>query len=469
MTFGPFIDRLFLLVALASVPQIAYAQPVAPAEARAIAREAYTYGFPLVDAYRIMHAYFVDAENPEYKAPFNTLRNIPRVYTPEDKAVQAPNSDTPYSMLGMDLRAEPMVLTVPAVPKDRYYSIQLVDAYTFNFAYLGSRTTGNEAGAYLVAGPGWNGQPPPGVKRVFRSETGLVLAVYRTQLFSPSDLDNVKQVQAGYRAQSLSTFLGRKPAAPAASINFIRPLSVADQKTSPAFFDVLNFVLQFCPTHPSERVLMTRFAAIGIGAGKTFGAAALSPELRKAVADGMADAWTDLERLQATSVATGKVTSGDLFGTREYLENNYLFRFAGAVLGIFGNSKQEAMYPVYQVDAAGEKLDASRHRYALRFGPGQLPPVNAFWSLTMYELPSTLLVANRLNRYLINSPMLPGLRRDPDGGLTIYLQRESPGADRESNWLPAPNGPFTAILRLYWPKDEAADGRWKYPPVQKVK
>jgi hypothetical protein len=175
------------------------AADITPAEARAIAKEAYIYGFSMVDNYRIQHAYFVDRENPEYKAPWNQIRNIPRVFTPEDKAIQTPNSDTPYSMLGLDLRAEPIVLTVPAIEKERYFSVQLIDAYTHNFDYIGSRTTGNDGGNFLVAGPSWKGDMPKGVKKVIRSETEFVFAGYRTQLFNPGDLDNVKKVQAGYK------------------------------------------------------------------------------------------------------------------------------------------------------------------------------------------------------------------------------------------------------------------------------
>ena len=169
----------------------------------------------MVDSYRIQHAYFVDRQNPEFKAPWNVVHNIPRVFTPEDKAVQTPNSDTPYSMAGLDLRAEPIVLTVPAIEKERYFSVQLIDAYTHNFDYLGSRATGNDGGSFLIAGPGWKGEAPKGVNKVIRSETELVLAAYRTQLFNPGDLDNVKKVQAGYKAQPLSAFLGQP--APAAA------------------------------------------------------------------------------------------------------------------------------------------------------------------------------------------------------------------------------------------------------------
>src|SRR5262249_10935998 len=161
---------------------------------------------------------------PEYKAPWNQLTNIPRVYTPADTAVQTPNSDTPYSMIGMDLRAEPIVLTLPKIEKDRYFSIQLLDAYTFNFDYAGSRPTGNDGGSFLVAGPAWKGETPAGVKKVFRSETDLVIGVYRTQLFNPDDLDNVKKIQAGYKAVPLSTFLGQPAPAAVPAIDFIKPL-----------------------------------------------------------------------------------------------------------------------------------------------------------------------------------------------------------------------------------------------------
>ena len=437
-----------------------------PSEARAIAKEAYIYGYPMVDGYRIQYAYCVNRENPEFKAPWNQLRNISRVFTPEDKAVQTPNSDTPYSMIGLDLRTEPMVLTVPPIEQGRYFSIQLIDAYTHNFAYLGSRATGNEGGSFLIAGPGWKGRTPKGVKQVIRSETELVVAVYRTQLFNPNDLDNVKKVQAGYRAQPLSAFLGQPAPKAAPAIDFIKPLTPDTQKTSLEVFNVLSFILQFCPTVPSEKDLMARFARIGVGAGKTFDADKLSPETKTAIAQGLADAWADFAGLKQR-VDAKQVTSGDLFGTREHLKNNYLYRMAAAVLGIYGNSTQEAMYPMYGVDADGQKLDGA-NRYTLRFAPGQLPPVNAFWSLTMYDLPSSLLVANPLNRYLLNSPMLPQFKMDADGGLTLFIQHESPGADKEANWLPAPNGPFFMAMRLYWPKAEAIGGKWTAPPVVKT-
>jgi hypothetical protein len=446
----------------------AQAQTVMPAEARAIAKEAYIYGFPIVDSYRILYLYFVDRSSPEYKGGWNErVANNARVFTPDDKAMQTPNSDTPYSHLGLDLRTEPMVLTMPAVEKDRYYTAEVNDLYTFISGYVGSRTTGNDAGHFLIAGPGWKGEKPDGIKAVIRSETALSFVFYRTQLFRPDDIENVKRIQAGYKVQPLSAFLGTPAPASAPAIDFMKPISAEEQRTSLDFFKVLNFILQFCPTHRSETELMARFAKLNIGAGKTFDPDAFTPEIRQAIQDGRADAWqahTDIER----RVNAGEITSGDVLGSRESLRNNYLYRMHGTVAGIWGNAKEEAIYPGYYLDAAGQPLTGKSNRYIVRFPPDQLPPVNAFWSLTMYELPSRLLVANPINRYLINSPMLPDLQRDADGGLTLYLQRESPGKDKEANWLPAPDGPFVIAMRLYWPKAEALDGRWKQPPVQRV-
>jgi hypothetical protein len=457
------------VLAVLNFPSARAAADVQADEARAIAKEAYLYGFPMVDAYRVMYTYFSDTGNPEFKAPWNHIRNIPRVFTPDDKAIVSPNSDTPYSMAGLDLRAEPIVLTVAPIDPKRYFSIQLIDAYTFNFDYIGSRATGNEGGSFLIAGPGWKGETPKGIKKVFRSETDLVFATYRTQLFNPGDIDNVKKVQAGYKVQPLSAFLSQPAPAAPPTTDFMHPLTPDTQKTSLEFFNVLNFVLGFGPTHPSETELMERFAKIGVGSGKRIDLAKLSPEMKQALADGMADAWKEFAAFEKTDLAGNKVTSGDLFGTREYLKNNYLYRFAGAVLGLYGNSKQEAMYPFYRTDATGESLDASKHSYTLRFAPGQLPPAHAFWSVTMYGLPASLLVANPINRYLINSPMLPNLKRDADGGLTLYIQAKSPGADKESNWLPAPNGPFWTAMRIYWPEEAALNGTWKQPALTAAK
>ena len=439
---------------------------VTPEDARAIAKEAYIYGFPMVDNYRIQYAYFVNKQDPEYKGGWNEIHNTARVYTPEDKAIQSPNSDTPYSFIGADLRAEPLVLTVPPVEDGRYYSLQFIDGYTYNFAYVGSRTTGNGGGKYLLAGPGWQGERPEGVDEVIRSDTELAFVLYRTQLFGPDDLENVKKIQAGYQVTPLSVFLNQPSPAPAPPIDFAPPLTPDQQKTSPQFFEILNFAMRFAPTLPAEQQLRDRFATIGIGPDGTFDADELTPEMRKAIEDGMADAWAEFDTLKKDKVDTDQVGAADFFGTKEDLDGNYLYRMAGAVLGIYGNTKEEALYPAATVDSAGAPLTGANN-YTYRFEPGQLPPVNAFWSLTMYQLPESLLVDNPIDRYVINSPMLPDLVRDPDGGITLYLQNQSPGPAKEANWLPAPKGPFLVALRLYWPKPDALDGQWQAPkPVK---
>jgi len=466
------IKRALLGLALAGFTftgftHLVVAAEISPDEARAIAKEAYIYANPLVDNYRILYSHFVDSKHPEFKAPWNQISNVARVYTPDDKEVQTPNSDTPYSFVGLDLRTEPMVFTLPSIEKSRYFSVQLIDLYTHNFDYLGSRATGNDGGSYLIAGPDWKGKIPKGIKKVIHSETELLVALYRTQLFSPDDIEKVKGIQAGYIVQPLSAFIGQPAPKAAPKISFIEPLTRDEIKTSPKVFEQLNFVLQFCPMHPSEKALMARFAKIGISAGKTFDMSKFSPQVQKAIGQGISDAWVDFAALKKR-VETGEVSSADAFGTREYLKNNYAYRMIAAVLGIWGNSTAEAIYPTYYADSDGEKLDGA-NRYTMRFGADQLPPVNAFWSLTMYEMPASLLVANPINRYLLNSTMLSDFVRDADGGITLYIQHDSPGKEKEANWLPAARGPFMATMRLYWPKPEALDGRWKQPPLIRVK
>jgi len=450
-----------------SAPPPPPSSAVSPEQARAIAKEAYVYGFPMVDDYRVMYSYFVDKEDAEYKGGWNQVHSTARVYTPADTTIQTPNSDTPYSVVGADLRAEPLVFTVPPIEQNRYYSLQFVDQYTANFAYVGSRTTGNSGGKYLLAGPNWTGPKPEGVDQVIRSDTELALVAYRTQLFEPADLDAVKRIQDGYRVEPLSVFLKQPLPPPAPAIDFVPALTPDQERTSPQFFDILNSVMKFTPTLPSEKAMRDRFATIGIGPDGSFDAEKLSPEMRTAIQGGMADAWADFDALKKNELDTGKVTSASLFGSKEDLKGNYLYRMAGAVIGIYGNTAAEALYPNFSTDAAGAPLTGA-NAYTYHFAPGQLPPVNAFWSLTMYGLPKSLLVANPINRYLINSPMLRELVPDVDGGYTLYVQHDSPGPEREPNWLPAPEGPFALVLRLYWPKPDALGGQWQAPKPEKV-
>jgi hypothetical protein len=291
------------LLGTALMPTRASAQSISADEARAIAKEAYIYGFPPVDSYRILYSYFVDESSPEYKGPWNEIHHNARVFTPADTAMQTPNSDTPYSQLGLDLRTEPMVLSAPEVEEGRYYTVEVNDLYTFITDYVGSRTTGNDAGNFLIVGPYWRGETPPGIEKVIRSETELSFLFFRTQLFHPDDIENVKKVQAGFKIQPLSAFLDEPAPPPAPPIDFLKPQSAEEERTSLDFFKVLNWVLQFGPIHPSETEMMARFAKLDIGPGKTFDPEKFPPEIRKAIEEGIGDAWKDLDALGELSPA----------------------------------------------------------------------------------------------------------------------------------------------------------------------
>ena len=434
------------------------------AEARAIAKDAYIYGYPVVQSYLTMYAFSINKHNPQYKGPFNAPLSFARVLTPADTAFVTPNSDTPYTFLSLDLRTEPIVLTVPPVEKDRYWVFQMMDLYTFNFDYIGTRTSGNNGGTFLVAGPRWKGTVPPGITKVLRPETEFINVVGRTQLFNAADLDNVKKIQSQYKAQPLSAFLGKTapPAAPA--IHWIPPVPPDQMKSSPQFFNVLNFLLQFCPAQPSEAMIRIRFARIGIEPERTIDFATLSAQMTAAFHEGMADGQKEIGMRREAS--GGDISN--LFGTRAFLSNDYVARATGAQVGIGANSKEEALYTLYEKDSSGQPLDGSKASYTLHFAKGAFPPVNAFWSLTMYDLPQQLLVKNPIDRYLINSPMLPSLKLDHDGGLTIHIQADSPGKEDEANWLPAPRAPFMLAMRYYLPRPELLNGTWKSPAVVRV-
>ncbi len=442
-------------------------------ETRAIAEEGFVYGLPIVMNYVVMYEYAVDRTSGQFKAPFNQIKNEARVFTYEDTAIVTPNSDTPYSFAWLDLRAEPIVLSVPAVEKDRYYAVMLEDGNTFIYGYIGSRATGNEAGDYMVVGPDWQGETPPGIEKVFRSTTWFSLVGYRTQLFGPDDMPNVEKIQAGYQVQPLSVFLGQPapPAAPAA--NFPKASSAMVKE---GFFEYLDWSLQFAPPGPEEQAIRAKLARIGVGPGKSFDFEELSLEHKAEIALGMKAGEAKVEKYLATQQ---KEINGwkmsNLFGDRAFFDGDWLKRAAGAKGGIYGNESIEATYPFTKTLADGTPLDGSKHAYTLTFPAGQYPPVNAFWSVTMYDGRTQLLIENPIDRYLINSPMLSSMKKNADASLTLYIQHESPGADKESNWLPAPDGPIYLVMRLYWPKTEPpsvlppGEGSWKPPAIAVAK
>jgi len=440
--------------------------------AKDIAEAGFIYGLPIVMNYAVMYEYAVDKDSGQFKAPFNEIKNEPNVFTYKDTAIVTPNSDTPYSFLWMDLRAEPVVLSVPAVDPKRYYAVQLEDGNTYNYGYIGSRTTGSGPGDYMVVGPDWKGATPPGIKKVFRSSTQFSVAGYRTQLFNPDDLDNVKKVQAGYKVQTLSTYLDQPPPPPASAIDFPK---IDKELVKKSFFEYLDFALQLAPAQENEKEIRAQLARIGIGPGKTFNFKDLSLEHKLEIGLGMKEGERKIDEAVANA---GKAVNGwrvsAMFGDSAFFNGDWLKRAAGAKAGIYGNDAVEATYPITRIDGDGQTLDGSKHNYTLTFPPGQLPPVNAFWSLTMYDGKTQLLTENPINRYLINSPMLPAMKTNADGSLTLNIQSKSPGADKEANWLPAPNGPIYLVMRLYWPRTTppsilpAGEGTWQPPGVKRV-
>jgi len=439
------------------------------AETKGIAEEGFIYGLPLVMNYAVMNEFAVDTKSSQFKAPFNEINNQHRVATYEDTAVITPNSDTPYSMLWSDLRAEPLVVSVPAVPKKRYYSVQLIDGNTYNFGYIGSRATGTEPGDYLIVGPDWKGETPAGIKKVFASTTPFALILFRTQLFDGSDMANVEKIQAGYKTQPLSAFL-KHPAPPAApKINFV-PATTEGIKAN--FFEYLSAALEFVPPSPEDKDIRAKLASIGVGPGKTFEFKDLSVEHKAAVLLGMKEGEDKVDKFLSSGMKNiNGWNVGAFFGGREFYKGDWLMRAGAAKGGLYGNDAVEAMYPYTRVDATGETLDGSKHNYTITFPVGQLPPVNAFWSVTMYDGKSQYLIKNSINRYLINSPMLSSMKKNADGSLTLYIQKDSPGKVKEGNWLPAPNDTIYLVLRLYWPKDTPpsilppGNGTWKPPGI----
>jgi hypothetical protein len=434
------------------------------------AEAAFVFGLPVVMNYAVMYEFAIDRNSGQFKAPFNTIWNDAQVFTWRDTAIPTPNSDTPYSLVWLDVRAEPMVITVPDVPAGRYFSVQVCDSNTYNVGYIGSRATGQGAGSWIIAGPGWQGATPPGIKGVIRLTTQFGMTIFRTQLFGPDDMPNVVAVQRGYRVEPLSAFT-RTPAPPAAPE--IRWPRVNADLAKHHFFDYLAFALQFNAPQPNEAAIRAQMATIGID-----GRGTAMPQSFLDRVELLAAAFEGERKVEAAVAAAGMKMNGwsvtPIPGSLEGYNGDWMLRAVAAKAGIYGNSTEEATYPFTRTTATGETLDGSKGRYALTFGPNQLPPVNAFWSVTMYHGGNQLLVQNPIDRYLINSPMLNGMRRNADGGLTIHIQKDDPGAELRPNWLPAPDGPIYLVMRLYWPKTEAPSllpigrGAWQPPGIVKV-
>jgi hypothetical protein len=439
---------------------------ITPEEVQTITEEAYIFSFPILDQYKMLFAMALYPESGAYEAPLNVMSHKNELLGPDYTQNVRPNNDTLYSAVWLDLRAEPMVLSVPAIPLERYYSFQLIDLYTHNFGYVGSRATGPEAGNYLITGPGWSGEAPDGITAVIPCETDFALALARTAVFGLEDVPNANAIQAEYRVTPRSEFVGAEVPSTAATLQLL-PYN-AEQARSAGFVALINAFLPYLGQHPSEAELWKRFARIGIGSG-AFNLDALDPEIRAAMDEGVAAA---LEKIETEGTNLGSRQNGWMltepsFGTREAMQGRYLRRAGAAAFGLYGNDLEEAYYPDASADADGEVLDASMHDYVIHFEADELPPVKSFWSLSMYKLPEQHFIHNPINRYTLGD-RTEGVVYGEGGSLTVYLQHESPGKDKESNWLPAPDGLFSLQMRCYWPEPERLDPLYVPPAVERV-
>jgi len=423
--------------------------------ARAIAATAWLYGYPMFYNYKTIYLYAVNKQYSDYAGGFNRFKHYAKMFTPADTSIVTPNDDTPYSWAILNLTDEPVILHVPAI-NNRYYVMQLIDLYTYNFAYVGTRATGTKAANYMIVGPKWHGEKPAGIDKIFKSETDLVTILGRTELKGASDIPNVKSIQSQYQLMPLHTFL--KKQAPA-SVKFAIPLPLWQEKDygSIAYINVLNALLQYTTINPSETALRKSFASIGIIPGVSADKIKYSKELSNAINEGVKDGQRALALSESKTIS-----SINLFGTREDLHNNYLTRATAARMGLFGNSKQEAVYTGSIKDNTGKMLMGGS-KYTLTFSKAQIPPVKYFWSITMYCIPQRYLVSNPIDRYSIGDRD-KNLKYNKDGSLTLYLQSTSPGKDKEANWLPSPSkGIFNYVVRLYGPEPAVTNGEWKQP------
>jgi hypothetical protein len=437
---------------------------LAPQEAKQIAEEAYTFAYSMLENYKIMYVQAVNENLPTYRAPFNQFGHMRQLLTPEFTEVVGPNNDTLYSLAWLDLGTEPVVLSLPDFPDERYYVIQIVDMYTFNVEYIGARATGYQAAKYLFAGPGWDGPTPKGVDGVRRTEGKHLLLLGRTAVAGMEDVPAVNALQDQFTLTPLSAYQGQP--APDAALAPDFPPYDPEKAASIDFITYFNFLLGQLEPGPDERPRLEKWAKIGIQAGQPFDPQVLPPEVREAVAEGVAAA---LAKIKGESLKVGRNVNNwtliaEGFGYRSMVGGKDLMRAAANMVGIYGNNPEEAYNFSAAKDADGEPLDASQHNYVIHFNTP--PPVKAFWSVTMYKLPTPLFIANPINRYSIGD-RTPGFTPGEDGSVTIYLQHESPGPEVESNWLPAPDGPFSLQARLYWPEPEALSPLYA-PPVKKT-
>ena len=443
-----------------------------PDEAKAIAKEAYIYAYPMLMGYRSLYYTIIDKKSPGYRSDSNMITHDRRPADDTRKDVVSMNADTPYSLFSMDLRSEPMVLSVPSM-KDRYYVFQFIDLFTHNFAYVGTRATGVEAGDYLFVGPDWKCKIPEGkFKKVFHVESQFATGIGRTQLFGAKDLQNVIKIQDTYKLTSMSKFLGTSNPEPVKDLEWI-PITDVNEFNNVNFIKFFNLYLNLVkPFNKEDIEELKRFEKIGVSPGAKFDSTQFSDDIIKAINEGVNEG---IAAIKEKAGKIGEKKNGwnmmDPFGNREFYKGDRLLRAAAVMVGIYGNDKIEAFYPVAYVDKEGKILNGKTNMYKIHFSKDQIPPAKYFWSVTMYDKSADgvggYLIKNPINRFLINSTT-DGLMYDKDGGLTIYIQNKKPDATKLSNWLPAPAEDFYLMIRIYGPKDVAMNGTWAPPSVEKV-
>jgi len=456
-----------LLCGLAFPQHIASsAEPVTPELAHAIAVDAYLYFYPLVtmDITRLQCTNIESGKEPG-KGPMNTFESIPAFPPADLKAVVRINFDTLYSIAWLDVTKEPVVVSAPDTD-GRFYLLPMLDMWTDVFASPGWRTTGTKAGNFLVTPPGWTGTAPDGFTQL-AAPTPYIWVIGRTKTDGPSDYDAVHKIQAGYKVTPLSRW--GKPAKPMEvkidpSIDMkTPPKTLADTMQADEFFAYSAKLMKLHPPHSTDQPIIARMKEIGIEPGKSFNFAKLDPAVQKALMSAPEDAQQTMKWKVATiaRVANGWSMNTDTMGV---YGNYYLKRAMVTQLGLGANLPEDAIYPLNLFDDGGKPLDGV-NKYTIHFDKGATPPVNAFWSITLYDSDG-FQVANVLNRFAVSSWMQ--FKYNGDGSLDLYLQNESPGKDKQANWLPAPKGPFNVCMRLYGPKSDALTGKWNPPPVTKA-
>lgn len=435
--------------------------------AREIALDAYLYFYPLVTMDVTRRQMTNVAPGRELgKAPMNMFAHMSGYPPAEFRSVVRPNFDTLYSIAWLDIRHEPVVLTVPDTG-GRYYMLPMLDMWTDVFASPGTRTTGTRANAFLVATQRWNGRVPSAMTRI-DSPTPYVWIIGRTKTDGPKDYDAVHKIQTGLTVMPLSAW--DNPPLPLETkidpgIDMkTPPKTQVDTMPAETFFAYAAELFGIHPPHVTDEPVVAQLKRIGIEPGRSFSFDHLASPIREA----LEAAPTEAQELMAWKMPSlGRIANGWSINadTMGVYGNYYLKRAIIAQGGLGANLPEDAIYPLNLTDDAGRALNGA-NRYMMHFDRAGLPPARAFWSITLYDSDG-FQVPNALNRFAISSWM--PLRRNADGSLDIFVQEESPGHDLQANWLPAPKGPFTLTMRIYNPKPEIARGKWAPPPVMRMR